>query len=342
MNLPPDFDPLNCMEPVVYGLTRASTLKQEDSPAVQEDRILSSARAMGIAEPYILHEDLGTSGRKTMFSQRKKGQWLLKYAKGGDTIIVSKLDRLGRKTIDILQTITTLTERKIRIIVLNVHGSVLDMSSPFGKFAVCVMAGVAELEGDIISQRTSEGLQWMASQKLRISRSPGVGRMFVPVEGKLTRTGNQRCRIVWDREQVKIMREIVKRKDYYGQSFKAIASALYREGYLDECGKRWGELIQIRHRSRGKVKKIKIDKEPGWMKIYRAYNLYKKKYKDKPQAEMEQLEEWEVAHYPSGEELSYSCKEFEGNGSPWQVVEENLDSATADSPGRGGGGADET
>jgi DNA invertase Pin-like site-specific DNA recombinase len=92
----------------VYGLTRASTRKQQASPEVQREMIRKHCAAVQLPEPVMLDEPLGTSGRSVDFRHRTEGRWLLLHAQAGDVLVVTKLDRLGRTAKDILDTLERL------------------------------------------------------------------------------------------------------------------------------------------------------------------------------------------------------------------------------------------
>ena len=70
-------------------------------------------------------------------------------------LIVTKLDRLSRNTVDTLNLINDLSERKVQFKALDIQ---LDTTTPTGKFAVTVMAAVAELERTRIRERQAEGI----------------------------------------------------------------------------------------------------------------------------------------------------------------------------------------
>lgn len=91
------------------------------------------------------------SGVKKLREQEK----LLEYLRPGDTLVVWKLDRLGRRTIDLIQLINTLQEKGIHFRSLTES---IDTSTPGGKFMITVFAGLAQLERDIIRERTMAGL----------------------------------------------------------------------------------------------------------------------------------------------------------------------------------------
>src|SRR6267378_8090739 len=74
--------------------------------------------------------DEGVSG-KTHASQRPQFKALLGQIRDGETLVVSKLDRLGRDAQDVGATIKALGARKIQVIVLQLGK--LDLTSPAGK-----------------------------------------------------------------------------------------------------------------------------------------------------------------------------------------------------------------
>ena len=78
------------------------------------------------------------------------------YARDGDTILVTRLDRLGRTMLDTLRTLKALDDRQIRVKALDLD---LDTGTPSGKLVVHVVAALAEWERDILRERTREGLE---------------------------------------------------------------------------------------------------------------------------------------------------------------------------------------
>ena len=72
-----------------------------------------------------------------------------------DTLVVTRLDRLGRNLAETVNTIADLAERDINVRVLE---PALDTSRPADKVVVNVMASLAEWERDLLVQRTREGV----------------------------------------------------------------------------------------------------------------------------------------------------------------------------------------
>lgn len=75
----------------------------------------------------------------------------------GDTLVVLKLDRLGRDNIDVQQTITTLTSRGINLVSLDLGKH--DLTSSEGKLMLQIFSAFAEFERNRIRERTQAGLE---------------------------------------------------------------------------------------------------------------------------------------------------------------------------------------
>ena len=81
---------------------------------------------------------------------------LLECVEAGDTLVVTKLDRLARSLPDARDIVEDLTKRKIK---LSLGGNVHDPTDPVGRLLFNVLAMVAEFESDLIRARTREGMQ---------------------------------------------------------------------------------------------------------------------------------------------------------------------------------------
>ena len=99
--------------------------------------------------------DEGVSG-KVHASQRPRFAKMLQQIRDGETLVVSKLDRLGRDAQDVGATIKALAARRIEVIVLQLGK--LDLASAAGKLMLNMLAAVAEMERDLLVERTQSGL----------------------------------------------------------------------------------------------------------------------------------------------------------------------------------------
>lgn len=87
--------------------------------------------------------------------QRKQLQLLDRYLRPGDTLVVWKLDRLGRNSIELQQFIAKLIDRGVRFESLQ---DFIDTSTAQGKFAFQMMSAIAEMESNITRERTKAGI----------------------------------------------------------------------------------------------------------------------------------------------------------------------------------------
>jgi len=88
-------------------------------------------------------------------SQRPGFTKLMERMEQGDTLIVTKLDRLGRDSIDVQQTVSIFERLGVRLIVLQLGN--LDLTSSAGALMVKVLAAVADFERELIIERTQAG-----------------------------------------------------------------------------------------------------------------------------------------------------------------------------------------
>jgi DNA invertase Pin-like site-specific DNA recombinase len=132
-------------EPHLIGYARISMSDQ--SPQLQFDAL----KAHGIPEDRIYYDQKSGSGVK-----REAFELMMKDARAGDVIVVWKLDRLGRSTREVLNTFFELEARGAKLRVLTQPW--MDTTGAMGNFFISVMAAFAELEKNMISERTKAGL----------------------------------------------------------------------------------------------------------------------------------------------------------------------------------------
>lgn len=146
----------------VFGYARVSTGQQ----TVENQRLELEAAGYKI-EPEFWFADEGVSG-KVPASQRPAFKAMLSQIRKGETLVVSKLDRLGRDAIDVLQTVRQLADRGIKIVVLQLGNT--DLTAPAGKLLLSMLAAVAEMERDLLIERTQAGLARAKAVGKRLGR----------------------------------------------------------------------------------------------------------------------------------------------------------------------------
>ena len=144
----------------VFAYGRVSTTLQST-----ENQRLEITNA-GFLIDYWFADD-GVSG-KVCARQRPQFARLLDKIRDGETLVVSKLDRLGRDAVDVLQTVQSLADRNIKIIVLQLGNT--DLSSPTGRLLLTMLAAVASMERDLLIERTQAGLMRAKAEGKKLGR----------------------------------------------------------------------------------------------------------------------------------------------------------------------------
>jgi DNA invertase Pin-like site-specific DNA recombinase len=134
------------MAALLIGYARCST--DEQDLTVQREGLA----ALGVT-PDRIYVDHGLTGCNR---ERPGLREALAACRDGDTLVVTKLDRLARSLPDARAIADELTARRVR---LNLGGSVYDPTDPVGRLLFNVLAMVAEFEADLIRLRTKEGMR---------------------------------------------------------------------------------------------------------------------------------------------------------------------------------------
>lgn len=133
-------------KPVIYGYARVSSkgqAKDGNSIEAQTDALTAAGAAEVYTDVYT-----GTT------TERPELERLLQELRPGDTLVVTKLDRIARSVQQGISLIDELAEKGVWVNVLNM--GMMD-NSPTGKLIRNVMLCFAEFERDMIMQRTREG-----------------------------------------------------------------------------------------------------------------------------------------------------------------------------------------
>tara|TARA_R110000868_G_scaffold90320_6_gene250866 strand:+ start:5596 stop:6192 length:597 start_codon:yes stop_codon:yes gene_type:complete len=144
-------------------MTTATTSTTIAYTRVSTDGQSIEAQRHAIAERYHVSKwfsDAATSGA-TKAMERSGFQALFQYAREGDTVIVAAVDRLGRNTIDVLETVEALRSKGIAVVSMR-EG--FDLNSAIGKAMLTMLAAVAELERSNIKARQMAGIQRAKAQ----------------------------------------------------------------------------------------------------------------------------------------------------------------------------------
>jgi len=135
---------------MLIGYVRISKNDASQTLDLQRDALIGA----GIEEGRIYQDK--ASGKK---EERLGLQACLKALQPGNTLVVWKLDRLGRDLKHLITIVDELRRRNISFKVLTGHGAQIDTTTPNGRFVFGLFAALAEYERELIIERTNAGLK---------------------------------------------------------------------------------------------------------------------------------------------------------------------------------------
>lgn len=135
---------------MLVGYARVSKSDGSQLLDLQKDALIEG----GVINDYIYEDH--ASGR---FDNRPGLLSCLKSLREGDTLVVWKLDRLGRNLKHLVNVVDDLHKKSIGFKVLTGQGANIDTTTPNGKLVFGIFAALAEFERELISERTKAGLK---------------------------------------------------------------------------------------------------------------------------------------------------------------------------------------
>lgn len=138
---------------MIYGYARVSALDQSTSTQIEQlkkygvDSIIEE-KISGIAANKLLDE-------------------LIQKLQEGDTLVATRMDRLGRNAAQLIPLIESLEKRNINLVILDLN---VDTKTPTGKFFMQVMAAFAELERTNLKIKQRAGIDLAKKNGLHLGR----------------------------------------------------------------------------------------------------------------------------------------------------------------------------
>lgn len=142
------------------GYCRTSTAEQVAGFEVQEQKLV----ATGCTRLF----------REQVSSVAVRGELdaALDFVREGDTLVVTRLDRLARSTTDLLGIVAILERKGVSLRVLDFGGSEVDTKSPTGRMLLTMFAAVAEFERTTMLERQRVGIAKAKSEGRYRGRAP--------------------------------------------------------------------------------------------------------------------------------------------------------------------------
>jgi DNA invertase Pin-like site-specific DNA recombinase len=95
----------------------------------------------------------------------------LAQARKIDAVLVTELSRWGRSTQDLLDTLNKLSGWNVSVVAMS--GMTFELSTPHGRMMATLLAGIAQFERDLISERVKSGLAAAKARGKKLGRQPG-------------------------------------------------------------------------------------------------------------------------------------------------------------------------
>lgn len=145
----------------VFAYCRVSTSDQATSNQLHE----ITAAGFNVEAHRVIEEVVSGSVEA---NQRAGWNRLVERLEGGDVVVVTKLDRLGRNAMDVRSTVEGLAAKGIKVHCLALGG--VDLTSAAGKMTMQVLGAVAEFERDLLIERTQAGLARAKAEGKKLGR----------------------------------------------------------------------------------------------------------------------------------------------------------------------------
>lgn len=147
---------------MLVGYARTSTVDQEAGFAAQLRDL------EGVGAEKLFKEQVSSVGHREELNSA------LEFVRDGDTLVVTKLDRLARSTTDLLKVVEVLDDKNVALRILDFGGGPIDTASPTGKLMLTMFAAMAQFEREIMLERQREGIAKARAEGKNRGRKPTV------------------------------------------------------------------------------------------------------------------------------------------------------------------------
>ena len=161
---------------MLVGYARTSTAEQQAGYEAQ----LRDLGATGCTK--IFHEQISSVATRAQLSTA------LEFVREGDTLVVTKLDRLARSTTHLLSLVEELDRKGVALRILDFGGGAVDTQSPSGRLLLTMFGAMAQFERETMLTRQREGIAAAAAAGKYKGRKPTARAKHAEIEA-LVRDG---------------------------------------------------------------------------------------------------------------------------------------------------------
>ncbi|MEN3011169.1 MAG: recombinase family protein [Candidatus Bipolaricaulaceae bacterium] len=213
---------------LAVGYCRVSTEEQAAfgaSIAAQAERLRAYARLAGLE----LHEILADEGvsASVPLAARPQGRRLAALVESGRVqhVVTAKLDRLFRNALEAMATLQAWDKKGVALHLVDQGGSAVNTRTALGQFVLLILAGVAEMERNLVRERTKAVLDFKKRNGEVYNHEPYGFR-------------RREQRLIPDPQELAAL-ALAKELRAQGLSFRAICAELERQGFRPKRGRVW-------------------------------------------------------------------------------------------------------
>lgn len=163
---------------MIHLYARVSTDKQENGREAQEQRLRDWVKD----QPHTLWVEEDASAYSIRLNARPAGKQMCDALQAGDTVVITKVDRVFRRMYDFAVTREKWEKLGVELVILDLP----QLSGPHGKFFLSVVVASGELESDMHSQRKQEVYHHKRKMGQPYARTRPYGWKVVKTDGKMT------------------------------------------------------------------------------------------------------------------------------------------------------------
>lgn len=153
--------------PTAAAIAYARTSTTEQSAGL--DAQLAALAAAGCTQTF--------QEQTSAIGPRPQLEAAIAYARDGDTLIVTKLDRLARSVADLLAIIARLEAKGVSLRILDFGGSSVDTKGPTGKLLLTLVGAIGEFERELMLERQRHGIAAAKAEGKYKGRAPTARKL---------------------------------------------------------------------------------------------------------------------------------------------------------------------